>query len=91
MFNKTSQSYVRHLERMFGNKGSILQCLTQMNHLNFAETIRAAKGLLELWKVFLLCAPFKYSVQLSSLCTRNENKYFIVKLRTLCNKLKFIV
>lgn len=53
MFNKALQSYVRHLERMFGTKSSIPQCLTQMNCLlNFAETMCAAKGLLELWKVF---------------------------------------
>lgn len=53
MFNKALQSYVRHLERVFGTKSSIPQYLTQTNCLlNFAETICAANSLLELWKVF---------------------------------------
>jgi len=53
MCNKTLQSYVRHLERVFDNKDSSLQCLTQKNCLlSFAGTIHASKGLLERWKVF---------------------------------------
>lgn len=70
---------------MFGKKGSILQYGSR-----WTAPLIWPRQCVQVWEGFLVCTAFKYSMQLSSLLTWNENKSFIVKRRTLCNKPKFI-